>query len=95
MGARSPTPAGCEGETETQPDGGVNEATVTQEVNGSARTQESRFMDVSCAPVLLLLKEQEQLRAPQMLKLTHGWSGSQVGAWTSGFRDRFLTLLSF
>lgn len=52
--------------------------------------QERRFMSISCSPVVLLLKEREQPRAPpppaphthpQLLKLSHGWSsGSQVGA---------------
>lgn len=47
-------------------------------------------MYLSCSPVLLLLKEREQLRVPWLLELTSGCSsGSQVDAWTSAFKDSF------
>lgn len=79
-----------------QPEGGINKTKVTQQANDRARTLETRFMDLSWTPVLLLLNEREHPRVPWLLKLTSDWSsGSQVNAWTSGFKDSFLGLRSF
>lgn len=60
-------------------------------VKGRAKTMDTRFTDISCSPLVLLLMEREPLHLS-----SPGWSsGSQVWACTSNLRDRLLGLLNF